>query len=111
MVGCHVIAAETEGEARRLFTSSQQSFVNLVRGTRGQLKPPIDDIEDYWSPTEKAHVSRMLSCAFVGTGGQVADRLAGFVAETGADELIVAASIYDHAARLRSYEILAKAMI
>ena len=110
MVACNVIAADTEGEARRLFTSAQQSFVNLVRGTRGQLRPPIDDIESYWSPPEKAHVSRMMTCSFVGTGGQVADRLHGFVADTGADELIVAAAIYDHDARLRSYEILAQAM-
>ena len=94
----------------RLFTSPQQSFVNLVRGTRGQLKPPIDDIETYWSPAEKAHVSRMLACAFVGTADNVADRLAGFAAETGADELIVAAAIYDHSARLGSYERLARAM-
>jgi luciferase family oxidoreductase group 1 len=109
MAGCNVIAAETEAEARVLFTSPQQSFVNLVRGTRGKLLPPIDDIESYWSPAEKAHVSRMMACSFVGTGPQVADRLHGFVAETGADELIVAAAIFDHAARRRSYEILAAA--
>jgi len=110
IVACNVVAADTEAEARRLFTSPQQSFVNLVRGTRGQLRPPIDDIENYWSPAEKAHVSRMLSCAFVGTGGQIADRLHGFLAQTKADELIVAAAIYDHPSRLRSYEILAEAM-
>ena len=110
IVACNVVAADTEAEARRLFTSPQQSFVNLVRGTRGQLRPPIDDIESYWSPAEKAHVSRMLSCAFVGTGGQIADRLHGFLAQTKADELIVAAAIYDHPSRLRSYEILAEAM-
>jgi luciferase family oxidoreductase group 1 len=110
MVGCNVIAADSEAEARRLFTSPQQSFVNLVRGARGQLRPPIDDIEAYWTPAEKSHVSRMLSCAFVGTGPQVADKLYGFIAETGADELIVAGAIYDHKARLRSYEILAEAM-
>jgi luciferase family oxidoreductase group 1 len=111
MVACNVIAAETEAEARRLFTSPQQSFVNLVRGTRGQLRPPIDDIESYWSPAEKAHVNRMMACSFVGTGQQAADRLHGFIAETRADELIVAAAIYDHAARRRSYEILAQAML
>ena len=111
IVACNVVAAETEVEARRLFTSSQQSFVNLVRGTRGQLRPPIDDIESYWTPAEKAHVSRMLACSFVGTGAQVADRLHGFVAQTQADELIVAGAIYDHQARLRSYEILAEAMV
>jgi len=110
MVGCNVIAADTEKEARRLFTSPQQSFVNLVRGTRGQLRPPIDDIESYWSPAEKAHASRMLACSFVGVGEQVAEGLRAFVAQTGADELIVAGAIYDHQARLRSYEILAEAM-
>ena len=111
MVGCNVIAADSEAEARRLFTSPQQSFVNIVRGTRGQLKPPIDDIDSFWSPAEKAHVSRMLSCAFVGTGATVAASLRQFIAETGADELIVAGAIYDHQARLRSYEILAEAML
>jgi luciferase family oxidoreductase group 1 len=110
IVACNVVAADTEAEARRLFTSPQQSFTNLVRGTRGLLKPPIDDIEAYWSPAEKAHVSRMMACSFVGTGPQVADGLHGFLAQTKADELIVAAALYDHAARLRSYEILAEAM-
>ena len=110
MVGCNVVAADTTLEARRLFTSAQQSFVNLVRGTRGRLRPPIDDIETYWTPPEKAHVSRMMSCAFVGTGPEVGEQLRSFQAETGADELIVAAAIYDHAARLRSYETLAQAM-
>ena len=110
IVACNVVAADTAGEARRLFTSPQQSFVNLVRGTRGLLRPPIDDIESYWSPAEKAHVSRMLACSFVGTGGQVADRLHDFIAQTKADELIVAGALYNHEARLRSYELLAQAM-
>jgi luciferase family oxidoreductase group 1 len=109
MVACNVIAAHTEAEARRLFTSPQQSFVNLVRGARGQLQPPIEDIEAYWSAAEKAHVSRMMARSFVGTDADVAERLRGFVNETGADEVIVAAAIFDHRARLRSYEILAKA--
>jgi luciferase family oxidoreductase group 1 len=108
MVGCNVIAAETDAEARRLFTSPQQSFANLLRGTRGQLRPPIDDIETYWSPAEKAQASRMLACSFVGSAETVSEGLKGFGAETGADELIVASAIYDHAARLRSYEMLAE---
>jgi alkanesulfonate monooxygenase SsuD/methylene tetrahydromethanopterin reductase-like flavin-dependent oxidoreductase (luciferase family) len=74
------------------------------------LRPPIDDIESYWSPVEKAHASRMLACSFVGTGPQVADRLRAFIADTRADEVIVGAAIFDHAARLRSYEILARAL-
>ena len=67
MVGVNVIAADTDAEARRLFTSAQQAFTNAVRGTRRQLAPPIDDIESYWSPAEKAHVSNMLACSFVGS--------------------------------------------
>jgi luciferase family oxidoreductase group 1 len=110
MVGLNVVAAETDAEAWRLFTSAQQSFTNLVRGTRGQLLPPIDDIETYWSPLEKAHASRMLSCAVVGSAQTVKEGLKAFAARTGADELIVASAIYDHAARLRSYEILAEVM-
>ena len=94
-------------EARRLFTSQQQSFTNIFRGTRGQLRPPIDDIESYWSPGEKARVSDMLHRSFVGSAETVEAGLRRFVDETGADELIVAAAIHDHQARLRSYEILA----
>ena len=107
MVGVNVIAAETDAEARRLFTSAQQSFTNLFRGTRGKLLPPIDDIEQYWSPQEKAQASAMLACSFVGSADTVQRALAAFVARTGADELMVAGAIHDHAARLRSYEILA----
>jgi alkanesulfonate monooxygenase SsuD/methylene tetrahydromethanopterin reductase-like flavin-dependent oxidoreductase (luciferase family) len=79
----------------------------MVRGTRGRLPPPIDDIETYWSPVEKNHVMKMLSRSFVGSPETVRYGLESFIAETSADELIVASAIYDHAARLRSYEILA----
>ena len=107
MVGVNVIAADTDEEARHLFTSAQQSFTNLFRGTRGKLLPPIDDIEGYWSPHEKAQASAMLACSFVGSAETVRRGLEDFMAQTGADELIVASAIYDHAKRLRSYEILA----
>ena len=107
MVAANVIAAEDDGEARRLFTSVQQSFTNIFRGTRGQLPPPIDDIEAYWSPEEKVRVSGMLHRSFVGSPETVGEGLGRFVEETGADELIVASAIHDHAARLRSYELLA----
>jgi len=110
MVGANVIAAATDAEARRLFTSAQQAFTNLFRGTRGKLLPPIDDIETYWTAVEKAQASRMLACAFVGSAATVRAGLNRFLADTGADEVIVAAAIYDHAARLHSYELLADAM-
>src|SRR3954462_9024840 len=67
MVGVNVIAAETDEAARQLFTSAQQQFTNMARGTRGQLPAPIDDIERYWSAAEKEQVSRMLACSFVGS--------------------------------------------
>jgi luciferase family oxidoreductase group 1 len=110
MVAANVIAADDDGEARRLFTSQQQSFTNIFRGTRGQLRPPIDDIDSYWSPSEKARVSAMLHRSFVGSAETVEAGLRHFVDETGADELIVAAAIHDHQARLRSYEILAETL-
>jgi luciferase family oxidoreductase group 1 len=108
MVGVNVIVAESDAEARHLFTSVQQSFANLFRGARGLLQPPIDDIERYWSPAEKAQASAMLACSFVGSRETVRVGLEQFIERTGADELMVASAIYDHAARLRSYEILAE---
>ncbi|QRM28011.1 LLM class flavin-dependent oxidoreductase [Microvirga sp. VF16] len=106
MVGVNVIAADTDDEARHLFTSAQQSFTNLFRGARGKLQPPIDDIESYWTPSEKAQAMNMLLCSFVGSPKTVQDGLENFIAQTGADEVMVAAAIYDHSKRLRSYEIL-----
>jgi luciferase family oxidoreductase group 1 len=107
MVAANVIVAEDDAEAGRLFTSVQQAFTNVQRGRRGQLPPPIDDIEAYWAPEEKLRVSSMLRRSFVGSPETVRSGLEDFVAETGADELIVASAIHDHAARLRSYELLA----
>ena len=105
--GVNVFAAESDAEARRLFTSAQQQFTNLFRGTRGRLQPPIDDIESYWTPLEKTQASAMLSCSFPGSAETVRAGLQEFVERTQVDELIVASAIYEHAARLRSYEILA----
>jgi len=107
MVGVNVVAAQTDTEARRLFTSAQQSFTNLLRGTRGKLLPPIDDIDAHWSSTEKERVSGMLSCSFVGSASTVRSELERFVQSTQADELMVASAIFDHHARLLSYQILA----
>ncbi len=108
MVGVNVVVADTDAAARRLFTSAQQSFTNLFRGTRGKLLRPIDDIEAYWTPAEKAQASNMLACSFVGTPDTVRQGLQAFIAETGADELMVASAIWDHSARLRSYELLSQ---
>ncbi len=108
MAGVNVIAAATDAEAQRLFTSVQQQFTNLLRGTPGRMRPPIDDIESYWTPIEKARVSAMLACSFVGSPETLRRGLAEFVRQTAADELMVVSAIHDHGARLRSYEILAE---
>jgi luciferase family oxidoreductase group 1 len=108
MLGVNVIAAATDAEARRLFTSHQQAFALLRRGVPGQIPPPIDNIETYWSPAEKAMASQSLACSFVGSSMTVERGLSEFIEVTKPDELIVAGLIYDQAARLRSYEITAE---
>jgi luciferase family oxidoreductase group 1 len=108
MVGVNVVAADTVEEARRLFTTVQQSFTNLLRGSPGKLQPPIDNIDDYWTPAEKHQASRMLEYSIVGSPETVRRGLESFVAQTKADELMVVSSLYDHAARVRSYEIVAE---
>ncbi len=108
MVGCGVVLAPTDAEARYLFTSVQQRVANMFRGVRGLTQPPIDDIERYWTPAEKAHAERMLACSFAGSVEAVRRELQEFVTRTGADELMVTCGVYDHEAKLRSYELLAK---
>src|SRR5690606_18529783 len=110
MAGVNVFAAPTDEEARRLFTSAQQQFTRLLRGRPGRLPPPIDDIDSYWTPSERQYVSANLARSFVGTADAVRNGLRRFVEETAVDEIIVVSSIYDNAARLRSYEILMDAI-
>lgn len=108
MLGLNVFAAATDAEAGRLFTSLQQAFANLRRGQPGPLPPPVDDIEARLSPLERSMVEHSLSCAIVGSPETVRRGLAAFIARTGADEIMVTAQIFDHAARLRSFEITAE---
>lgn len=108
MVGVNVIAAETDAEARRLATTQQMSFCEFFRGGLRNLgKPPIDDIETYWTPMEKMQVNQMLARSIVGSKATVQAGLAALVKETGADELIVVSDVYDHQKRLKSFEIIA----
>ena len=109
MVGVNIIAAETDEAAKRLATTQQMSFANIFRGARGLSQPPIDDIETYWSPLEKAQATRMLARSIVGSRDAVRAGIEALVAETAADELIVVSDVYDHAARLRSFELIAQA--
>jgi luciferase family oxidoreductase group 1 len=108
MIGANIVAADTDAAARRLFTTLQQGFLNLVRGTPGRLAPPIEPDEMEWSTLERAQVERMTRVSVVGSPDTVRVGIEALVDETGADEIIVAGQIYEHAARLRSYEILAQ---
>lgn len=108
MVGAHVVAAETDGEARRLFTTTQQSFSNLLRGRPGLAQPPVDDIEQYWTQPEKQQASRMLKYSIVGSPETIREGVERLVRETNADELMVVSGVYDHQARVRSYGILSE---
>jgi luciferase family oxidoreductase group 1 len=109
MAAVAVFAADSGAAAARLFTSLQQSFVNLRRGTPGPLPPPVDNMEGLWTPTEKAGVDQAFREAIVGAPQAVRDGMAAFVRRTGIDELMVTAAIFDHEARLRSFEIAASA--
>jgi luciferase family oxidoreductase group 1 len=110
MVCVNVIAAETDKEAQRLFTSIQQSITHIFSVRKAQLPPPIDDIESYWRAAEKAEASAWLARSFVGSPETVQKGLKAFIKETEVDEVMVHSAIYDHSARLRSYGILSQVM-
>jgi len=108
MAGLSLVAADTDDEARRLFTSVQQQFINLRRGTPGPLQPPVDSMEGRWSAMERAGVQHAMRRAIVGSPETVRAGLDAFLKETGVDELMIAGQIFDHGARLHSFEIAAQ---
>jgi luciferase family oxidoreductase group 1 len=109
MLALNVIAADTDEEARVLATSLQQAFVAIRRGDPRPLPPPRPGFEQELEPQDRALLQHLLQCTITGSRDTVREGLAAFVAQTGADELIVTAQIFDHAARLRSFEITAQA--
>lgn len=110
MAGISVIAADTDAQARRLFTSLQQQFLALRRGQPIQLQPPVDDIRERITPQEQLGLDHVLRLAIVGGPDTVRAGLQRFIAEAGVDEVIITANIHDHDARVRSYEIVADVM-
>lgn len=110
MVGVGITAADTVNEARRLATSQQQQFLNIIRGRTGKLQPPVDSMEGLWTMQEKAAMLEKQRYSFAGDKAAIKERLQEILQETQADELIVSGGIYDPNARLRSYEIVADAM-
>ena len=107
MIGVNVFAADTDAEAERLWTSLQQLFLSLIRGIPRQLSPPVDAMDGRWSPTEQAQVARMSQVSLVGSQETIRQQLASLIDQTGADEIIATGQIFDHAARIRSFEIAA----
>jgi luciferase family oxidoreductase group 1 len=107
MVGATAVAADTDAAARRLFTSVQQMALNMARGSPGPLPPPVESMDELWAPAEKATVERRLAVSAVGSPDTVRRALRAIVEATGADELILTAQVYDHAARMRSFELVA----
>ena len=108
MLGVSVFAADTDREAARLATSLQQAFVALRRGAPVPLQPPVESMDGRWSELERAQLDHLLSCAVIGSADTVRRGLGAFVARHRPDEVIVTAQIFDHAARLRSYDLLAQ---
>ncbi|AGA25646.1 LLM class flavin-dependent oxidoreductase [Singulisphaera acidiphila] len=109
MIGVNLFAAETDKEAHRLFTSLQQAFLNLIRGHPGPLPPPVDRMDGHWNPAERPHVDRMTRVSVVGSPATVQRGLESLIDATGADELMLTGQIFDHQARLRSFQIAADA--
>ena len=108
MVGSTVVVAPTDEEARFHFSALQQGFLNLRSNRAGRLPQPRERFEESLTPVERELLDEALSCAFVGAPEGVRRGLEGFLARTAADELIVSGQIHDHAARLRSYAMLAE---
>jgi len=108
MAAIAVFAADRDAEAQRLFTSLQQSFVKLRRGTPGPLPPPVDTMDGLWTPVEKAGVEHAFAEAVVGSPATIQSGIKAFLKRTRVDELMVTAAIFDHAARVRSFEIVAQ---
>ena len=108
MLGVNVFAAETDQEAQRLFTSIQQGFVQMIRHNRQQLPPPLDTMEGFWSPSEEAYVHGRLAGSVVGSPETVRHGLESIMSEIEPDEIMATAQIFDHTARLRSFEIAAE---
>jgi alkanesulfonate monooxygenase SsuD/methylene tetrahydromethanopterin reductase-like flavin-dependent oxidoreductase (luciferase family) len=107
MLGFNVFAAATDEEAEFRATSWQQAFVNLRSGRPGRLPPPLDGYRQRVGPAENALLDSVLSCSAIGSPGMVRERVRAFIERTRADELIIASQIFDHEARLKSYEIVA----
>ena len=110
MACVNVVAAGTDAEAEHLSTSVKQMFKGVITGKRKLLQPPVERMEDIWSPFEESAVMEMLAYSFIGSKETVHTKLAGFVQENGVDEIMATTHIYDHQAKLKSFRLLVDAL-
>jgi luciferase family oxidoreductase group 1 len=108
MIGAGIYVADSETEARRIFSSAQLQTLNLLRDRPGKLPPPVDDIEKRWDPDERIAINHRTRYAAVGAPENVQRRLGEILDETAADEIILTGQIFHHSSRLRSFEIAAE---
>jgi luciferase family oxidoreductase group 1 len=108
MLGFNIFAADTDDEARVLATSMQRAFINLRSGWPQKLQPPHAGYLSQLAPHERGMLDQIMACTAIGSPDTVREKLDDFVNRTGANEVMVASQIYDHAARMRSYEIAAE---
>lgn len=110
MVGMNVVAADTDQQAAYLATSMQQQFLKLLRNQPGPLDPPVENMDAIWNPYEKEALQQRIGSSIVGSPSTIKEKINRFMEETEADEMIITTSVYDHDARLHSYEIVAREM-
>lgn len=104
----NVIAADTDEEAERLASSQKQFALGIIRGIRKPMPPPVDSMEELWNEAEKAAIQQMMHYSFIGSKESIAEKMSGFIEETGVDEIMAVSHIYDHKARIKSYELLSQ---
>lgn len=108
MACVNVVAADTDAEAARLATSLQQLFLGIITNKRRLLQPPVDNMEDIWTAPEAQAAAQMLEYSFFGSAVTLRERVEAFIRRTGINEIMATSHIYDHGARLRSYELFAE---
>jgi luciferase family oxidoreductase group 1 len=107
MLGFNVFAADTDDQAHLLASSAQQAFVNLRSGRPAKIPPPVENFMQQLGEGERALLNQILACSAIGSPATVTQQMRDFISRTGADELMIASNIFEHQARLHSYEIVA----
>lgn len=108
MACVNVVAADTTEEAERIATSLYMAFLNIIKGTRTTLQPPVRNMDELWNDAERYATQQMLTYTFVGSAEDLKEEMQAFADETRVDEIMAASMVYDHDARVKSYKILSE---